>query len=108
MFVTSISVCVDLAYSAGLQKTNLQLRRTGRNDYIGLKLINKPSGNGGAALSRACFSHGAQLAPFPTDASLAPFTGTWAAEDEAVLPTLFDPSACQVRSCSPIGLGMHI
>ena len=80
MVPSSLTVCVSAWFTGGIDKLQVQFRSWLEGE-VGSKSVNPLSyaalsGATATNLSHACFSDGAS-APFPTDASAEPFTGTW-------------------------------
>lgn len=75
----SLEVCISAYFSDGIDQLQLGVK-TWFDDGLRPSFypLNYPSLSGTKAtnLSHACFSDGAS-APFPTDASVEPFTGSW-------------------------------
>ena len=83
---SSLEVCVSAWFTGGVSKLQVQFKSwlggaAGTKQVLPLK-YNSLSGATATNLSHACFSDGAS-APFPTNASDEPFTGTWLPRSKA-------------------------
>ena len=105
---TSLEVCVSAYFSDGIDQLQLGVK-TWFDDGLRPNFypLNYPSLSGTKAtnLSHACFSDGASD-PFPTDASVEPFTGSWLPRTaETGEPSRLVRGTCEAAASRPARSG---